>query len=177
MKSKIISISAIASAFIAICLTIGAYFELADLFAIVMASAFVILPFYFKSYKGCILSYLVGGVIAFLFSGFNIFSIVFPSYFLFFGIYPIIRQIMIDKKVHKAIYYVVGLIWFTATVYGIDFYYMYVMGELFSDLPVFILENMLWILAIISVAVYFVYDKFISVVRLVIDRNLGKIIK
>ncbi|MBQ3115690.1 MAG: hypothetical protein IJC07_01540 [Clostridia bacterium] len=177
MKSKIIAISAIAAAFVALILTLGAYIEFIDLFTIVMSSAFVILPFYYKSYKGCILAYLVGGIIGFLFSGFNIFSIVFPSYFLFFGVYPIVRQKFEDKKVKKYITIPVGLIWFTATVYGIDFYYIGVMGQTFSDLPDFILKNMLWILAIISVVLYFIYDKYIYVVRKVTDRYLAKMKK
>lgn len=177
MKSKIISISAISSALVAVILTIGAYIEFIDLFTIVMSSAFVILPFYYKSYKGCILAYLVGGVLAFMFSGFNIFSIVVPSYFIFFGIYPIIKQLFVAKKIKKYISIPIGLVWFTLTVYGIDLYYIFVMNMSFNDLPAFIIENMWWILAIISIIIFFIYDKFISVVRFTIDRYLGKIIK
>ena len=71
MKSKIISISAISAGFIAILLTIGSYFEITDLITTVVASCLVLLPLYYNSYKGMILTYLVGGVIAFMFSGFN----------------------------------------------------------------------------------------------------------
>ena len=177
MKSKVISISAIASAFVAICLTIGAYIEFADLFVIVISSAFVILPFYYKSYKGCVLAYLCGGVLAFLLSGFNVFSVVFPSYFAFFGLYPIIRQICVDKRINKILYFAIGLVWFVATVYGMFFYYTLVMGELFSDLPEFILKNVLWILPIVAVFVFFIYERFVFVVRVFTDRYLGRIIK
>ena len=51
MKSKVISLSAISAALIAVSLTIGAYFEFADLFAVVIASAFVILPIYLKKWQ------------------------------------------------------------------------------------------------------------------------------
>ena len=86
MKSKTIALSAISAGFVAIILTVGAYVEFTDVFMLAVSSIFVLLPLYFNSYKGSILAFIVGGVIAFLVSGFNILSIVFPSYFGFFGI-------------------------------------------------------------------------------------------
>ena len=112
MKSKIISLSAVSAAFTAIALTVGAYFEFADVFALVISSVFVILPIYLKSYKGSLLAYLAGGIIAFLCSGFNILSLVFPAYFLFFGIYPIIKTKLIETNFNKYVGFVFGLIWF-----------------------------------------------------------------
>ena len=86
MKSKLITISAISSALITIVLTIGAYIEVADLLALVVATIFVALPLYFNSYIASILSFLAGGILALIFSGFNFLSVVFPAYFGFFGL-------------------------------------------------------------------------------------------
>ena len=128
MKSKIISISAISAGLTAIALTIGAYIEFTDLFALVVSSVFVILPLYFNSYKGSLLCFLAGGVIAFLFSGFNFLSLVFPSYFLFFGIYPILVIFARQKNFNKTLRLIIGLIWCVAFFYGAYFYYFGVMG-------------------------------------------------
>ena len=46
MKSKVVTVSAISAALTAIALTLGAYIELVDLYAIVISSAFIILPTY-----------------------------------------------------------------------------------------------------------------------------------
>ena len=112
MKSKLITVSAISSALVAISLTIGAYFEVADLFSLVIASAFVIMPLYFNSKKASILTYLVGGVIALILSGFNFaYSLVFPSYFAFFGVFPILFNTLNEKKDITPLKVIIGLIW------------------------------------------------------------------
>ena len=97
MKSKIISLSAISAGFVAISLIIGAYIEITDLFMVVVASVFVLLPLYLKSYKGSFLAFLAGGVIAVLCSGFNL-ALIFPAYFAFFGIYPIVKNYLEEKR-------------------------------------------------------------------------------
>ena len=177
MKSKIISISAISAALCAIALTVGAYIELADLFSLVVSSVFVIMPLYLKSYKGCLLTYLAGGVIAFLLSGFNIISLVFPSYFAFFGIYPILRSFMIEKNFNKIGRYVISVIWFLATVYGMYFYYTLIMHGVIENLPLWITQNVLYFIAPIAVITFIIYDRFISVMRVFIDNYLRKIVK
>ena len=177
MKSKIVSISAISSALCAIALTVGAYIELADLFSLVISSVFVVLPLYLNSYKGCFLTYLAGGVIAFLLSGFNIISLVFPSYFAFFGIFPILRSFMIEKKFNKIGRYVISIIWFLAIAYGMYFYYTLIMQGVIDDLPLWITQNVLYFIAPIAVFTFVVYDRFISVMRVFVDKYLGKIVK
>lgn len=177
MKSKVLSLSAISAAFIALTLTVGAYLEIADLFAIVISSVFVLLPLYLSSYLGSTLAYLAGGVIAFLFSGFNIMSIVFPSYFAFFGLYPIVRAKMTDKKTNKYLSLIIGLIWCVAAAYGIYFYYTAVIGGLFDGLPQWIMDYAIVFVGVVAVIFYFIYDRFITVIRTFIDRYLGKIVK
>ena len=119
MKSKVVALSAISAGFISILLTIGAYIEIADIFTIVLASCFVVLPLYYDSFRGAFLTYLVGGVIAFIFSGFNLYSIVFPSYFLFGGIYPIFALYFKEKKQKKLLVLIVGFIYSVAFFIGI----------------------------------------------------------
>lgn len=177
MKSKIVSISAIASALCALTLTVGAYIELADLFALVISSLFVIMPLYYKSYKGSILTYLVGGVIAFLFSGFNLLSLVFPSYFAFFGIFPIVRNVMIEKKLNKIVRYLISVVWFLAVTYGMYFYYTLVMQGIIDGLPIWVVQNVMYFIAPVSIITFIIYDRYISVMQIFIDKYIGKIVK
>ena len=177
MKSKIIAVSAISAALTAVFLIIGAYFELADLFAVIIASCFPLMPLYFKSYKGCFLSYLVGGIIAFLCSGFNVYSIVFPSYIALFGIYPIIRCKMQDANINKVFRILIGLVWFIAAFYGLYFYYTLIMNGLFDGLPQWMTVYSIYLVGLVAVLFYFVYDRFVLVVRKVTQVYLDKILK
>ncbi len=177
MKSKLIAISAISAGFIAILLTVGAYVQMLDLFVLVVASVFVILPLYYKSYKASVLSFLAGGVIAFLFSGFNFLSVVFPAYFAYFGIYPLISTLMREKKLKTVIRKIIGLIWCALAIYGIFFYYTLVMKEAFTGLPEWVENNIYWILAVIAVIFYFVYDYSLLMCRRAVDKYLSRIIK
>ncbi len=177
MKSKLIAISAISAGFIAIFLTVGAYVQMVDLFVLVVASVFVILPLHYNSFKASILAFLAGGLIAFLFSGFNIMSVVFPAYFAFFGIYPIIRSLLSKKKVNKIIIKAIGFVWCALAVFGIYFYYTLIMGEVLSGLPAWIIDNVYLVVGLIAIVFYFVYDYSIFVFRRVVDKYLDRIIK
>lgn len=177
MKSRILSLSAVSAAFIAIALTVGAYFEFADVFALVISSVFVILPIYLRSYKGSVLAYLAGGVIAFFCSGFNLLSLVFPVYFLFFGIYPIVKNKLIEKNFNKYLGFFIGLLWFIIIAYGAYFYYTLIMHGVLDGLPSWFYDYVLYVVAIIAIIFYVIYDRFIYVIRFVINRYLGRIIK
>ena len=181
MKSRIITVSAISAGLVAISLAIGIYLGFADVFALIISSVFVILPLYLKSYKGAILTYLVGGVLGLIFGWFNfLYSFVFPAYFAFFGIYPIVNCFLKEKNVKKYISIIVGLVWCVAAFYGIYFYYTLVMGLDFNDLPSYmewISDFIVYAVGVFAVVFYFVYDRFLTVVKSIIDRYLGKIIK
>ncbi len=178
MKSKLIAVSAVSAGFSAIFLTFGAYFEFFDLVGVVFASIFAVLPIYFNSYKGCFLSYLSGGVIAFIFSGFNIFSIVFPIYFLFFGLYPPIKYIAYDKNFNKTLFTVLTLVWCIIAAVGSYYYYILIIGEeLFVGLPQFIVDYAILFVILVAILFYFVFDRFVRVARILIQRNLGRFIK
>jgi hypothetical protein len=177
MKSKFLAISAVSASFIAVFLTLGAYIELVDLFTVVIASVCVLLPLYLKSYKGSLLAFLAGGLLAFLISGFNIFSLVFPAYFGFFGIYPIIRNVFVEKNLKNYVRYIVGAVWCVAVSYGLYFYYTAFMGIALTDLPEIIVPYILPLVAVIGIVLFFVYDRFIAVTQILIDRYLSNIIK
>lgn len=177
MKSKVLSISAISAAFISIVLTIGAYVEFVDLLSVVIASIFVLLPLYYGSYKGSILASICGVVIAFLCGGLNILSLVFPTYLIFFGLYPIFRSKMTDKKVKSIVIYVVGLLWFLITCYVVYFYYTLVMQGVFDGLPEWVKDYALVLVGGIGIAFYFVFDRFVVVIRKLVNSYLYRILK
>ncbi len=176
MKSKVVSLSAISASFIAVALIIGTYFELADLFMLVTASAFVLLPLYLKSYKGSFLAFLAGGVIAILICGFN-FTLIYPAYFGFFGIYPIIKIKMLEKRVSKTLNIVIGIIWFLVVSYVCYYYYIFVLGGVFEGLPTWVEKYLIYFIGLIAVVFYFIYDRFIVAIKFSLDKYLSKIVK
>lgn len=177
MKSKVITLSAVSSALTAICLTIGVYFEFADMFCIIISSIFVLLPLYYNSYKGCILTALVGGVLAFIFSWFNILTIVFPTFLTFFGIFPILKCYFQDKNFNKILTFIIGMIWCVAVFYGGYFYYTLIMGLPLSDLPIWLSDNILIFVGLFGVVFFAIYNRFVVVMRFFLTRTLSRIIK
>ncbi len=181
MKSRVITVSAISAGLVAICLTVGIYINLVDVFSLILSSVLVIFPLYLKSYKGSLMAYLVGGLLGLIFGWFNfVYSFVFPAYFAFFGIYPIVNCFFKDKQVKRYISHLVGLVWCVATFYGIYFYYTMVMNLDFSNLPDYlswINDYIIYAVGVLGLIFYFIYDRFITIIRTLIDRYLGKIIK
>ena len=180
MKSKLITVSAISSALVALSLTIGAYFEVADLVSLVLASAFVTLPLYFNSKKASFLTFLVGGVIAVILSGFNFaYSLVFPSYFVYFGLFPIIFNMLDEKNVDKRIKAVLGIIWTVAVFYGMYFYYTLVMGLDLSSMPSWmhnwVIDTIMYLIGGIAIIFYFIYQRYVIVVKYFFKRYLDRI--
>ncbi len=177
MKSKVIALSAISSAIIALLLTLGAYIEFIDLITLVFASILVILPLYYRSYLGSVLCFLSGGLLAFLFSGFNILSIIFPAYFGFMGIYPIVKFRLMQKNFNKIATIVLGALWCLACFYGVYYYYIFVANGIFDGLPEILLKYIVYLVGIVGVVFYFVYDRFILVAKIIFDTYLSKIIR
>lgn len=177
MKTKIITVSAISSALTAIPLIVGAYFEFADLFALVISSVFVILPLYFNSYKGSILCFVSGGLISLICTGFNFMSIVFPAYFSFFGIYPIAKSKLIKKNIDKHVRFILGLIWAVVVAYGCYFYYTLIMQGVLDGIPESFTNLIVYGVGLFSVIFFVIYDRFLVVVSILINKYLRKIIK
>ena len=176
MKSKIISISAITSALVALVLSAGVFFEFVDLFALAISSAIVLLPLYYKSYLGSLLSVLCGGLVALIFTGFNFFSIVFPAFFGYFGTFPILACYLREKRFNIIAYKIIGLIWCVASFFGIYYYYTFIMNVPFNDLPSIVSKYIYWFVLLASVIFYFVFDRYILVSKLFINRYVSRII-
>ncbi len=177
MKSKVIAISAISAGLIAMILSFGVYFQVADISAVILSSVVVLLPLYYKSYLGGFLSYLAGGLIAFLITGFNFLSIVFISYFIFFGLFPIIKILLESKKLNKFLILAIGVIWCVLSCYAVYFYYTMVMCMPLDSLPEFIKNYVLLFIFLIGVVFFAVYDFFINVSRKLTEYYLRKILK
>ena len=177
MKSKLLAVSAISAAITAIILTIGAYVSSADLFCLTISSVTVMLPLYFKSYKAGFLSFLAGGIIAFLFSGFNIAVVVVPAFLLFFGSFPLVKMFALEKGVNKWVVYFIGLVWCLLAVFGIYYFYANVMGMDFSYLPPIVNKYILLFVGLAGVIFYLVFERYVVSVKRIMDVYLGKFIK
>jgi len=177
MKSRVITISAVSAALTAIFLILGTYVEVIDIFAIITSSVFIILPLYYKSYKGSILASVVGGVIALCCCIPKLLTPVFPAYFAFFGIYPIIACLMRDKGVNKFLRFFIGLIWCVAVFYGGYYFCVGVLGFTLSDLPKVIIDYALIFVGLIGIVFFVIYDRFIYLLKKFVDYYLNRIIK
>ena len=51
------------------------------------------------------------------------------------------------------------------------------MEGVFDGLPEWILNNVYWIIGVVSIIFYLVFDRYVVVMRVFLDRNLGKIIR
>lgn len=176
MKSKVVALSAISAAFSAIFLTVGAYFSFADVFCVAIAAICTLLPIYYKSYLGCFLSFLAGGAIAFIASGFNILSLVFIGYFGL-GAYPFLCCLLRDKGVKNIFIFIIGLIWFVGAFYGAYFYYIFVMNGVINDLPKWFTDGIYFFLPILGAITYFIFDRFVYVFRIFLNKYLKRILK
>lgn len=177
MKTRVLTLSAISAAFVALFLTLGAYITFIDLISVLIASVFVILPIYYGSYLGCFLTYFAGGVLAFLLSQFNFLSLVFPVYFGFFGLFPFLMCMAYDKGFNKLLFTVLCLLWCIAATYGAFFYYTLIMKNVLEGLPQILTDNIYYVLFILGALIYFLYERFVFSVRIIINRYLSKIIK
>ncbi len=177
MNSKNVALSAVSASLIAVFLILGAYVTVLDISSVVIASLFTLIPLYKKSTLGSFLCYLVGGIIAFMCYGFNPVTLVFPAFFSYFGLYPLISDKMSQKNVKRIIRYVIGALWCVAVCYGLYFYYTSFMGLALHNLPKWIAENIYFILAPIAIAVYAVFEIFISYGKKFIFFYLSKIVK
>ena len=177
MKSKFVAISAISAGFIALCLTVGAYFSVASLVALVLSSIFVFMPLYYNSYKGAFLCYGVGGIIAFLFSGLNYLSIIFPAYFGFFGLFPIIYLYCKTKNLNNIVITIVGIVWCLILFYGGYYFYTLALGGEIVLKYDFITQFINVFLGVVSVCFFFFFSAYLNTFKRVIDGYLQRIIK
>lgn len=189
MKSRVVALSAMAAGFVALFLTLGAYISFIDIISVIVASVFVVLPLYLESVLGSVLAFFAGGVIAFLLGGANVFSLVWPAYFLFFGILPILNFIAERKNFRKTLWFVIKFVWFLALCAFLVFYYTSVMdlpveyvfsifGREFDFSGVAGIEIIFYAVFGVLCAVFFlVYNKFVQLSQAYVDKVLSRIVK
>ena len=112
-----------------------------------------------------------------LYTIYNITLVVVPAFLLFFGSFPLVKEIVKEKKVNKILFYILGMIWCVGAVYGIYFYYVEIMGITFNDLPRIIQENIYIFIGVLGVIFYNVYDRYVLTLGNFLDRYLRRILK
>ena len=176
MKTRNVTVSAISASFIIICLTLGAYVDVTDISMVLLSSLFVLMPIAYKSFKGGLFAYSVGGTVALLICIPKIAtSAVFVAYFGFFGIFPVVNAFMNDKNVNKYVLHAIGFIWCAITVYGMYFYYKFVLGLNFHNLPLWVEDYILLILVAVVIVFYFVYAYLLKKARQYLAYYMDKI--
>jgi hypothetical protein len=180
MKTKQIALSALSTAFATIFLTLGAYIELIDLPCTILASFFVMLPSCKGWHKYGFLTFLASAILSFIFYGFNIYSLVFPSFILLFGLYPFGKNFIESRVKNANTAKGIMLLWVVVAFYIILFYYIFLIGGSFGKLSEFI-ERFKWLLCVaygvVAVVFYFVYDRFVNEFYKFAKIYIDKIIK
>ncbi len=176
MKSKVLAISAISASFITLFLTVGSYFSAVDIFCVFLASAFVLAPLYCKSYTGSFLCYLVGGILYLILCGFNFLTLVFPSYFLFFGIFPIIKILLQEKNVNLYLAWAIKLVWAMLAFYAIYLYYIAFIGPI-TDVPEWLQSSFIYFIGVVAIIICVLFDRCVSIMQFLWKKYLSKVIK
>ncbi len=179
-NTKLIALSAISTAFATIFLTLGTYFSFLDLPFALIASVFVMLPLYLKSYWGSFLSYLATAVLTFIFAGFNIYALAIPVFLLLFGIYPLCRLFFAQKGYNALLCYLLQGVWCVGVEWFILWYYLGVCGQNLDKILSFIggYQWLFYLLfAVFTVLFYVVYDRAVNTTFILMDKYMKKIIK
>lgn len=151
--SKIISLSAVTTAFSVIFLAFGAYVDVMDLSCLFMASVMMMLPIAKKSVKCAFLTYGATAILSLLVTmGSGKFSM--PIlYALFFGLHPILNFLEKEKKLNKVLMFIVKDVLFVGSLA-----LMYFVFTLFVDLPDFIVDYAIYVILIGGAIVFIAYD-------------------
>ena len=85
--------------------------------------------------------------------------------------------VMFQKRINKYVSFIVGLIWFILVAVGLYYYYTMFMGIAIDDIPAWLGDKILIVVVIIAVVFFTVFDRFVIVVRRVINYYLKRFIK
>lgn len=129
--SKLIALSAIATALSIVCLILGAYVDVLEYSALFMASLCSMIPLAKKSVKAAVLSYLATAVLA------AFIVVKSPAmlilYGVFFGLHPTVNYIFREKKFNKILGCLIKAVWFVGSIVLIYFTF----GEFFTEGTIF----------------------------------------
>ena len=177
MSSKDIALSAISAAIVGIALTVGAYVEIIDICMLAIATIAVMLPLYKNLYWGSICAFFAGGLIGFFAGGMNIQRFIYPAYFFFAGLYPVINALFVKWKLNKWLAHVIKLVWCFGAVYLIYWLSAVVWGLHFDYYWNFVKENIWYILIAVSFVLYVLFDLCINQMQRFLSIYLTRIIK
>lgn len=158
MKSKVVTISAISSALGIILLILGTFVSVIDISCIFMSSIAIMLPLYKKSIIGAFLSYVSTAILSMFLTGFR-FQIIIP-YAIFFGLHPIVNELIKVKNINKYVGLIVKTIWFILSLFVI-----YKFTNMFVDLNQKIIDIIYWIIPIAGTIFFIPYDFFMIYIR------------
>ena len=180
MKTKILTLSALSSALAAIVLILGTVFhQFLDLASVVIAPMFLAIPLYYNSVKGSFLATLSAGILALLLTGIgNIATnVVYISYFLFFGFFPLIKYLSLTKRWNKYLTHTLCCIWFIITAIVIYLFWVEVLGlEVTLILPI---DKKLMPVVVMALAVpiYFLVDMYVYTCQIMMFKFIKRIVK
>ena len=114
-QSKIVALSAVATAMSVVLMLLGAYVPALEYTALFMASMCVMLPLSKNSVKGALLTFFATALIGSIFLiGAQPALLVF--YALFFGLHPTVNYIVREKKLNKILFGALKAVWFVGAL-------------------------------------------------------------
>ena len=130
--SKIIALSAVATALAVVSLIVGAYVPVFEYSALFMASLCTMIPLAKNSVRGAVLSFIATCILsAFTAVVSTPASIIF--YAVFFGLHPTVNYVMREKRFNKFLGVLIKAAWFVGAILLIYFTF----GEFFTEGTIF----------------------------------------
>ena len=120
-KSKLIALSAIATAFGVIFLALGAFLPIFDYSGIFIASVCMTLPLTKKSVWAGVMSYLATALLSLMFVG-GRFEIT-VSFALFFGLHPVVNYVFEKRGLNKIIAFAIKDVWFILSLLFLYYFF------------------------------------------------------
>ena len=112
--TKLVALSAIATAFTVILLSVGAFVPILDYSCIFLAGICIMLPLTQKSVRAALMTYLASALLSLFFIG-GRWEITI-TYAMFFGLHPIFNYFQREKRINRYIALLIKEIWFIGTL-------------------------------------------------------------
>lgn len=150
--AKSIALSAICAAICALLLCLGEFLPTLSLGAAFTAGIVVMIPLSKNAFKSAMLTYLAGGLLAFMLSYFRYESVL--PFIAFFGLQPIVNRLEKAKGWNRYLMLLIKDVWFVGVLVG---YYFLFNLTLFDNNPA-LNRFALPILIAGGALFYFIYD-------------------
>ncbi|MBO7378033.1 MAG: hypothetical protein J6U35_04070 [Clostridia bacterium] len=175
--SKMIALSAIATAFAVILLTLGSYVELIDIVCVMYAGVAIMLPLAKQSYPGAALTFIASAALGLLLGGMR-FTVIVP-FAVFFGLYPIANALQIRFRINKYLALAIKDVWFLGTMVLYYKLMAWLYGyDLFEDFP-FMTEALkryvIPAMFVVGALFFILYDFIMMKMQLVVNKLVEKL--